>query len=331
MYLLGQLGKSQKEGNADITIDKETKVSNDMRDWSSFRKTSYDNPLLGTTPEESKKEIDDKYREALLSGKVVKFRQEYLADFDAVSDVVFPEFVTEASEINPHPSVVQYDWHPDGGTIFAACDFNYAKPAATIFLQVNSLGDCVVFAESFIPRQTSYMQAQTILEKERALQKRAKEIWKAEGHDPRYFRDVYFKYIIGDISGEQSQLSGRTAFDDFQQVIGVRPVGIKQPRETGCDMIRHRFQFPILDQYGKPLFKEDGTPQTAPKLFITKDCPNLIYALSSAKFRQTKHGMLKDDYDETPGGYEGLLDALRYALVYIFHDKNNFFMVMDGY
>jgi len=29
-------------------------------------------------------------------------------------------------------------WHPDEGLVYAACDHNYAKPASTLFAQVNS-------------------------------------------------------------------------------------------------------------------------------------------------------------------------------------------------
>jgi hypothetical protein len=97
-------------------------------------------------------------------------------------------------------------------------------------------------------------------------------------------------------------------------------------------MIRQYLQFPLFDQHGRPLFKEDGkTPKTAPKLFISSNCVNLIVALSSAKFKKIKAGGLKEDYDETPEGYEGLIDALRYLMVYLFHDKKQFTAILDGF
>ena len=40
---------------------------------------------------------------------------------------------------------------------------------------------------------------------------------------------------------------------------------------------------------------------------------------------------LKEDYDESPEGHEGLIDALRYLLVYLFHDKNNHITISGGF
>ena len=78
-------------------------------------------------------------------------------------------------------------------------------------------------------------------------------------------------------------------------------------------------------------FLEDGTQKTYPKLFISKNCTNLIYAISTAKFKKGKNGALKEDYEETVEGYEGLLDALRYALIYLFHDKGNHYSIFGGW
>ena len=137
LYLNGQLGKKQRQDVSIINYDKTTGLSNDMRDWSSFRKTSYDNPLLSSSPEASKKEIDDAYREAAISGKLMSFKQEWLADFESVSDTCFPGFIVDKSEDTPYPHVIDYVYHPDEGPVYAACDHNFAKPASTIFAQLN--------------------------------------------------------------------------------------------------------------------------------------------------------------------------------------------------
>lgn len=330
LYLNGQLGKRQREGIASIETDKETGLTNDMRDWSSFKKTSYDNPLLSATPELSRKEIDDAYREAVLSGKLMSFKQEWLADFEAISDSCFPGFTVEATDTNKFPHVIDYIWHPDEGPIYAACDHNFAKPASTIFAQVNRYGDVVIFDEKFTPSTTSYMQGQQILDKEKELSAQAVRIWKAELAEQYVRRHIKFNAVVADISGDQLQLNGRTAWDDLESILGRRPVGLKQDRETGSNMIRLWLNFPQFDHKGSPIFDENKQQVYRPKLFITRNCVNTIYALSTAVFKKGKNGVLKEDYDETPEGYEGLIDALRYLMVHLFHDKGNHFTVLNG-
>lgn len=331
MYLMGQKGKRQRMGEIDVVMDSTLGVDDNMTEWSSFKQTSYDNPLLASTPESSKQEIDNSYREAVNNGKVIQFKQEYLADFEAVADMCFPGFIMEASENQPYPNVVDYKWHPDEGQIIAACDHNFAKPASTIFLQVNKYNDVIVFDECFTPKTTPYFQAQQILNKEAEYTKMAHKIWEAEGRPTGRWRDIKVKSVVADVSGDQVQLNGRSAWDDMQSVLGYRPVGLKQDRQTGSNMIRHWLAFPDFDQHGRPIMMPNGDQKTLPKLFISRNCVNLIYALSTAKFKKTKGGSLKEDYDESVEGYEGLLDALRYALVHMFHDKGTHFSVIGGW
>ena len=330
LFLFGDIGKKQRIGKLEISIDPESNVSNDMTDWSSFQRTSYDNPLLSTSPEKSKEEIDSAYRRAVLSGKIEKFKQEYLADFESVSDSVFPGFRLESTEKHPNPHVVDYIWHPDEGPIFAACDHNFARPASTIFAQVNKYGDVIIFDERFTKHTNTYMQAQQILVKQRELSSKAFKIWEKEKKEMRYRKPVKFNYVIADISGDQVQLSGRKAWDDFESVLGFRPVGLKQDRETGANMIRQWLNFPRFDEKGKPLIV-NAEQITYPKLFINRNCVNLIHAISTAVFKKGKQGNLKEDYDEVPEGYEGLLDALRYLMVYLFHDDGRHLTIFKGF
>lgn len=331
MFLMGQKGLKQRLGEADIIADEALGVDDDMTEWSSFRQTSYDNPLLASTPEKSKEEIDKSYREAVNNGKIVQFKQEYLADFEAVSDMCFPGLITEPDEKHKFANIVDYRWHPNEGAIFAACDHNFAKPASTIYAQVNKFNDVVIFDEHFTPKTTSYMQAQQILNKEKEINKLARKIWAEENYPIVKIRDIKFKAVVADISGNQVQLNGRSAWDDMESILGYRPVGLKQDREIGSNMIRHWLQFPEFDQYGRPVILEGGEQKTLPKLFISRNCVNLIYALSTAKFKKTKAGALKEDYDETVEGYEGLIDALRYLLVYLFHDRGNHLTITTGF
>lgn len=331
LFLFGQTGKRQREGKLAITFDEEAGVDNDLTEWSSFQRTSYDNPLLSSSPDKSKEEIDKAYRRAALSGKLLKFKQEYLADFEAVSDSCFPGFTVDPTDTHKHAHVVDYIWHPDEGPIYASCDHNFAKPASTIFAQVNKFGDVVIFDERFTPQTSSFMQAQQILDKEKELTQRAFEIWKSEGGAERSKKHhIKMEKIIADISGDQVQLSGRTAWDDFEAVLDRRPVGLKQDRETGCNMMRLWFEFPVFDRKGSPIFDANGNQEHRPKLFITRNCVNTIYAVSTAVFKKGKNGVLKEDYEETPEGYEGLVDAIRYLMVYLFHDRGQHFTVVQG-
>lgn len=331
MFLLGNLGTAQRQDKSKIVMNDEMGVDNDCTDWSSFQKTSYDNPLLASTPEKSREEIDAAYRRAILNGKLMKFKQEYLADFESVAEACFPGFKEEKTERTPFPNVVDYNWHPDNGPIYAACDHNFAKPSSTIFAQINNNGDIMVFDERFTPKTTSYMQAQQILDKEHELTKTALQIWKDEAQVQRARKHIIFEDIVADISGKQVQLNGRAAWDDFKVILKRSPVGLKQDRETGCNMIRLWMEYPDFDQKGSPKMDKEGNQIFFPKLFISRDCINLIYAISSAKFKKAKNGSLKEDYDETPEGYEGLLDALRYLIVYVFHDRGQHFSVIKGF
>lgn len=330
LFLFGETGKRQRDGKLAITINEDNGISNDLREWSSFQRTSYDNPLIASTPEKSKEEIDAAYRRSVLSGKVLKFKQEYLADFEAVSDSCFPGFIIEKSDIHPFPNVVDYIWHPDEGPVFAACDHNYAKPASTIFAQVNQHGDVIVFDERFTQHTTSHMQAQQIVDKERELTETAFKIWNDEKAAMSARHHIKLANIVADISGDQVQLHGRSAWDDFQDVLKRRPVGLKQDRETGCNMVRLWMQHPRFDEKGKPVLDQKGEQVTYPKLFITRNCVNLIYALSTARFKKGKNGELKEDYEATPEGHEGLVDALRYLIVYLFHDTGQHFTLLKG-
>jgi hypothetical protein len=331
MYLMGQKGGKQRSGDLDITFDREEGISDDMTDWSSFKQTSYDNPLLASSPEKSKEEIDKSYQEAVNTGKAVQFRQEYLADFEAVSDICFPDFKEEPSKEWPFPHVVDYNWHPNEGPIFSSSDHNYAKPASTIFAQVNKYNDVMIFDEKFTPRTTTYAQAQQILDKQTELDKHAKVIWSKDKYPMQYWKKIKFQDIVADISGDQVQLNGRSAWDDFEAVLGRRPSGLKQGREVGCNMVRQWMAFPMFDGKNAPILDENGKPKVYPKIFISRNCTNLIYALSTAKFKKTKAGALKEDYDETVEGYEGLLDALRYLMVYLFHDTGQHLTIVQGF
>lgn len=331
LYLFGEKGSKQRNGLIPIRFDEDKGIDDDMTEWSAFQRTSYDNPLLSSSAEKSKEEVDKAYKRAVYAGKLIKFKQEYLADFEAVADIVFPGFKPEKSESIEFPNVIDYKWHPNEGPIYAACDHNFAKPASTIFAQVNKFDDVVIFDERFTPRTTTYEQAQQILDKEKELHQLSKKIWTAEKEAQENWFPIQFEDIICDISGDQVQLNGRAAWDDFEEVLGSRPSGLKQPRETGCNMIRLWLQFPEFDRHGKPMKNEINEYVTRPKLFITNNCPNLIYALSTAKFKQTKAGALKEDYEETNEGYEGLLDALRYLLVYLFHDRGQYISVTGGF
>lgn len=331
MFLMGQKGQKQKSGQLGIMVDEELGVDDDLTEWSSFKQTSYDNPLLASTPEKSKEEIDKSYKEAINSGKVIQFRQEYLADFEAVADMCFPGFVLEKSDEKPFSNVIDYKWHPDEGPIVAAMDHNFARPASTIFAQINKYNDIVIFDECFTPKTTPFQQGQQVLLKEEEYTKRAHSIWGLEGRALTHYRDIKVRGIVADISGDQVMLNGRKAWDDIQASVGYRPVGLKQDRETGSNMIRMWMQYPDFDGTGKPVLLEDGTPKTYPKLFVSRNCVNLIYALSTAKFKKTKAGGLKEDYEETIEGYEGLIDALRYLIVYLFHDTGKHLTVLSGF
>lgn len=330
LFLFGQKGLAQKTGKVKIQKD-ETGIDDDMTEWSCFQRTSYDNPLLSSTPEKSKEEVDKAYKRAVYSGQTIKFEQEYLASFEAVSDIVFPGFKTEVTETVKYSNVINYDYHPDEGPVYAGCDFNFAKPASTLFLQVNKNNDVVVFDERFTLKTNTYMQAQQIKEKNEEIQKIARSLHRKGELVDTHPKEVFIEDVIADISGDQYQLNGRKAWDDMEEVLGYRPKGLKQDRETGCNLVRLWLQFPEFGPKGEPLKNERGEYVTMPKLFISANCTNLIYALSTAKFRKTINGALKEDYEEVKEGYEGLLDALRYALVYLFHDRGQTVKITGGF
>jgi hypothetical protein len=278
-------------------------------EWESFQFTSYDNPYI------PKDEIDKAYHRATKMGQVVNFKQEYLADFEAVADKVFPTLRDRPGQFGEHPHIVDLAFHAADGDIYIGCDFNYARPASTLYLQVNRFGDVYVFDEDFTKDTGAYKQAIQIREK--MTQYKAK-----------------YREVIGDIAGDQvNPVDGRTSWQDMEAVLGHGLKGRKQTRQVGSDMIRLWMEYPMFDPNTLMTVKnKDGSPKTFPKVFISKKCVNLIYAIQTATFKKGKNKtILKEDYDEHPEGYEGLIDALRYALVYLFHDTNQHVQMMGGF
>jgi hypothetical protein len=76
-----------------------------------------------------------------------------------------------------------------------------------------------------------------------------------------------------------------------------------------------------LGEAASPALDEYGQHETYPKLFIASHCHETIHAFESAKRKMGKDGSIKDDYTEFKTGHEGLLDAIRYALVAIFKER----------
>lgn len=277
--------------------------------WESFQFTSYDNPYV------PKDEIDAAFREATIMGQSVNFRQEYMADFDAVADRVFPPLREGIGKNGEVPHILDIPFKIQDGDIYIGCDFNYARPASTVYLQVNRFGDVYVFDEDFKKGTGAYQQAMLIREKMTSY--RAK-----------------YREVIGDYSGKQvNPVDGRTSWQDMESVLGHTLQGRKQTRQVGSDMIRLWMEYPVFDPKTLLAVKHpDGSPKNFPKLFVSKKCVNLIYALQTATFKKGQNkSMLKEDYDEHPDGYEGLIDALRYALVYLFHDTNQQLYFLSGF
>jgi len=278
-------------------------------EWESFQFTSYDNPYI------PKDEIDKAFRRATLMGQVVNFKQEYMADFEAVADRVFPPLRAEPGKNKENPHIISIPFVREDGDIYIGCDFNYARPASTLYVQVNRFGDVYVFDEDFEKNTGAYQQAVLIREK--------LSVYKAK-----------YREVIGDVSGNQvNPVDGRTSWQDMEAVLGHELKGRKQSRQVGSDMIRLWMEFPMFDpQTFLTVKHKDGSPKTFPKLFVSQKCVNLIYAIQTAAFKKGKNKtLLKEDYEEHPEGYEGLIDALRYVLVYLFHDTKQGIHLMGAF
>jgi len=297
LYKLGELGRRQEEGY--VKIENKAK---DFREWASWRMPTYINPFIPKSEYESAK------KEALMKGKYLLFRQEYDADFDSVSDATFPEFKAtipdkeDPSKSYPH-HVQDYRFNPQFGPWFAACDFNVARPASTIYVQVDPNGNIMIFDEMFKSDTNAFMQAEYIREKCEEL-------------------GYMYADVIGDFSGSFSTSKGMNEFDHFENVLGHPPVGIRQGRETGNHLIHEWLEYPVIDKEGHLVKKEDGEPETFPKMFVASHCVETIHALETAKRKITSNGTVKEDYKEFKTGHEGLIDSLRYLMVYLFKEKS---------
>jgi hypothetical protein len=293
LYKMGEIGLRQSAGLENFS------PTDDFRDWASWSMPTYTNPFIPVS------EYEDAKKEALLTGNYLMFKQEYDADFDSVSDAAFPEFkATVPSPDNPNvklPYHVQpYKFHPSYGPWFAACDFNVARPASTIYAQVDKDGNVMVFGELF-KSATAFIQAQYILEKQQEL-------------------GMSYSAVVGDVSGSFRR-SGINEFDEMRVVLGHHPEGIRQGRETGNHLLHEWLAYPIFDEYGNLAKDEHGEPKTRPKLFVSSDCIETIHALETAKRKLGKDGSIKDDYKEFSSGHEGLLDCLRYLFVFLFYER----------
>jgi hypothetical protein len=281
----------------------------DDPEWASFQFSSYDNPYI------PKDEIDKAYHRSIKMGQLINFKQEYLADFEAVTDRVFPPLRDSPGKYAEHPHIIDIPFDHSAGQVYVGCDFNYARPASTIYAQVNRFGDVYIFDEDFKKETGAYQQALLIRDKVTKYKMRYRE-------------------VVADIAGDQvSPVDGRTSWRDMEAVLGHSLVGRKQSRQVGSDMIRLWLEYPVFDPKTSLVLKNpDESPKTFPKLFINQKCVNIIYALQTATFKKGKNKtLLKEDYDEHPEGYEGLIDALRYLLVYLFHDTHQQVQFMNGF
>ena len=293
-YDMGQDALKVRERlNSDPLGDHLSDNERALLEWASYKYASYAN-----THEEGgylkKSEIDA----ARLDTPTLRFRQEYLSDFDAVADRSFPEF-------NQARQVVEYDFDPINGASYAGCDFNFATPCTTLYVQMDIDCNIMIFDEFFPPegKVNAHGQAHQLLQKDNDL-----------GNS--------IEVVVADIAGKQvNPQSGRSSWDDFEQW-GIFPKGKKQPVETGCDLIRLWSAYPKFDEKGLPVYDEEtGEIETYPKLFISKKCKALIHALETAKFPVKKQlGILQEGYQED-GIVDGPLDTLRYLLVYLLHDS----------
>ena len=300
LFKLGELGSRQRKGLAKIVdLGDDT---NDMTDWDSWTFPSYENPFIPI------EEYHTAKREALMKGEYEKFKQEWDADFNAVTDVAFPEFRAfkinndgDAQEQIPY-HVQDYNFDPRNGPWFAACDFNIAKPASTVYLQIDSNNNVIIFDELFRPNTDAKLQAQFILEKQKQL-------------------GSPYTMVFGDVAGGFKR-AGINEFTLMEGVLGHAPYAERQGRETGNHLVHQYLAVPSLDTHGQLILDKYGQPETYPKLFIASHCHETIHAFEAARRTISKNGATKDDYSEFKTGHEGLLDAIRYALVCIFKPKN---------
>lgn len=301
LFKLGELGKRQRSGLAPIISTGEN--SNDMTDWDSWAFPSHKNPFI---PAE---EYVTAKREALMKGTYEKFKQEWDADFNAVTDVAFPEFRAfkvsyddEGNEVNTPYHVQDYNFDSSHGPWFASCDFNVARPASTVYLQIDKSNNVIIFDELFKGGTDAKLQAQYILEKQNQL-------------------GVPYTAVFGDVAGG-FQRAGVNEFTLMEGVLGHAPYAERQSRDTGNHLLHQYLAVPSLDINGQLILDEYGHHETYPKLFVSSNCVETIHAFEAAKRKMSKDGAIKDDYREFKTGHEGLLDAIRYALVCIFKPKN---------
>lgn len=312
LYKLGELGRRQTQGLAKIQTY-ENGENNDVTDWEGWTFPTYSNPFI------SRDEYESAKKTSLLKGKYETFKQEWDADFNAVTDVAFPEFRTFISVVEENGKRVEKPYHvqdyrfdPSFGPWFAACDFNIARPASTVYLQVDKHNNVMIFDELFRPNTTSYMQAEFILEKVREL-----------GGFP-------YAGVIGDVSGSFASATGMTEFQQMEAVLGHPPIGLKQARESGNFILHEWLAYPVIDKSGNLVRDENNQPKMYPKLFIASHCVETIHAFESAKRKMGKDGSAKEDYSEFKSGHEGLLDGIRYALVSLFANKSSEMKVLKG-
>ena len=295
LFKLGQKGIGQRKGLIPINND-------DITDWASWSYPSWKNPFIPADEYEIAK------REAIEKGKYEQFKQEWDADFDAVTDVAFPEFRAFKKEVDEQGNesrvpyhVQHYNFDHRNGPWFAACDFNVARPASTVYLQLDKNNNVIIFDELFKSNTDAKLQAQYILEKQEQL-------------------GVPYTSVIGDVSGSFNR-AGVNEFTLMEDVLGHSPYAQRQSRDSGNHILHQMLAVPFLDKDGKLIYDEWGRHETYPKLFVASNCVETIHAFEAAKRKMSKDGSIKDDYKEFKTGHEGLLDAIRYALVAIFKER----------
>lgn len=157
-------------------------------EWAYYHFTALDNPYFDRNHTGEWEKIRASYER---KGKLLEWRQEYLAEFSTPESLVFPNFDIEMHVITP-ASLPDLD--ADGFNHFITMDFGWNDPFATLFVAVDKHGNWWIYDEIY-ERHTDTTGKMVLLKPKMG--------------------DRYFNRIIGDS-------------EDPTEIENLRKAGLKQ-------------------------------------------------------------------------------------------------------
>lgn len=213
-----------------------------------------------------------------------EFEQEIAASFTATVGRIYSEF-NEVDNVRPH--IFNPNW-PN----YIAFDWGFTNPLAAIEFQVDPWDNVYIWREHYESFKTLEQHL---------------DILRSRDNPDGYHLDLCF----GDAADPEATMVVNMKFAPCISMPEAK-VNWREGVMLVKRFLKHQETGNVLDEF--------GTPELAPKLFVTHDCPNTIHEFNTYKRKKSE---ISDPVEHTSAGaaqkqQDHALDALRYGLMHLY-------------